>query len=453
MVTRPLVGKPVRVDVLVGVDGVRGGHRAVALARSRSRRRRPRCGCRSRGSGCRHRGVRWSSTSRTATSHARPTSGRAARGRRSSSRSSPDEHLAVDLARDLVAGRGAVVVRRRRRSPTRGRCRAATRSPTGTSAYSAAGSSTPSPKASLPTRPVVERGLARVVGPQAVRADLEPGRRGHRHFEVGRRRRSVATDRRRTRGTTPHPGSDTDRAAPIHRPTRRRRRSRSTTTRPTALPGPGWWRPSSLGAIVDRSLTRSARSSRPRPSPALSPSMAESIWYATSGRSRGTVQSSSSVDAGLLSERPQEREVHVGAAADLLVALHRRDAPVVLRLRGAHRGDDRVELVERHRTQLARRATVRREQTERHEVVEVVDRFVVRRAEVGDGEVDVFEHERRGEVLVRHVLRDIAPPEVALREPVEVAHEQLAVRMCLAPCTDRCRSSRRGCRSTAGTDT
>src|SRR4051812_26461658 len=126
-------------------------------------------------------------------------------------------------------------------------------------------------------------------------------------------------------------------------------------------------------------------------------------------------------DASDLGERPQEREVDVRAATDLVVARHRRDVPVVLRLRDADRGDDAVELVEGHRDELA---AVGAEEPEADDVVEVVLGRVVRRAEVGHGELDAVEHERCGEVVVRHVLRDVGPPEVAVAEPVEVAHEQ-----------------------------
>ncbi len=143
-----------------------------------------------------------------------------------------------------------------------------------------------------------------------------------------------------------------------------------------------------------------------------------------SGRSRGHRPVEVVSDPRLLGERAQEREVHVGAGADLLVAAHGRDVAVVLRLRGAHRGDDRLDLVEGDGADLAERAPVGREQPERDEVLEVGLGRVVRRAEVGDAELDLVEHQRGREVLVRHRGGDVAPGEVAVREAVEVAHEQ-----------------------------
>ena len=113
--------------------------------------------------------------------------------------------------------------------------------------------------------------------------------------------------------------------------------------------------------------------------------------------SRGTVQSSSSATPAASGERAQEREVHVGAAPDLLVAVHRRDVAVMRGLRLAHRADDRVDLVERHRLQRTA-GLVRRVEAEPHEPVEVVLGRRVRGAEVGDPERDVVEHERGGEV-------------------------------------------------------
>ena len=101
-------------------------------------------------------------------------------------------------------------------------------------------------------------------------------------------------------------------------------------------------------------------------------------WPTPSGRAVrgcpvGTVQSHLvRPDAGLLGERPEEREVHVGAAADLLVAGHRRDRPVV-RATGARRTAATIasSSSESHRAQLARGPSVVKS-PKPHQVVEVV---------------------------------------------------------------------------------
>ena len=85
--------------------------------------------------------------------------------------------------------------------------------------------------------------------------------------------------------------------------------------------------------------------------------------------------------------------------------------------------------VGRDQADLARRQVVGRVEGEADEVVEVVLGGVVRRPEVGDRGVDALEHQRSREVVVRDLLGHRRPGEVALREAVEVADEQGAVRV------------------------
>src|SRR5262249_7296013 len=94
------------------------------------------------------------------------------------------QDLAVDLAWDFVPGRGAVVVRSALGLPLE---IDAERNliTDGYFGVERCGLIHGEAECLVADAPMVERRLARVIGPEAVRADLEPGRGGEWHLEVG----------------------------------------------------------------------------------------------------------------------------------------------------------------------------------------------------------------------------------------------------------------------------